>query len=181
MPPPSPRERPSPAESGLATEEQKVRPGARGTWVPSGWLPSKNRHRVTNESGTAIIYHRLSCLWAWEAFFMSKMQAFLSIFHSAACTRYARTLAEREVFFLPRKESAEAPPAADEARRFRGSAPVGGREQRTGTGWRNGDGRKKRMELFSQRERCELCETNKQIFFSNRRRKLYVSVQFCHP
>jgi len=55
------------------------------------------------------------------------------------------------VFFLPRKESAEAPPTADEARRFRGSAPVGGREQRTGTGWRNGDGRKTDLFLFADK------------------------------
>ena len=46
-------------------------------------------------------------------------------------------------------ESAEAPPVADEARRFRGSAPVGGREQRTGIGWRDGIGRKNDLISFA--------------------------------
>jgi hypothetical protein len=50
-------------------------------------------------------------------------------------------------------ESAEAPPVADEARRFRGSAPIGGREQRTGIGWRNGDGRKNDFILFAAVQR----------------------------
>ena len=65
------------------------------------------------------------------------------------CTRCARTLVRREVFFLPHMESAEAPPVADTARRFRGSAPVGGCGQRTPIGWRNGDGRKNKFHFLS--------------------------------
>ena len=38
---------------------------------------------------------------------------------------------------------------ADEARRFRVSAPVGGREQRTGIGWRNDIGRKNDLISFA--------------------------------
>ena len=37
------------------------------------------------------------------------------------------------------EETAEAPPVADEARRFRGSVPIGGREQRTGIGRHDGE------------------------------------------
>ena len=43
-------------------------------------------------------------------------------------TRFARTRVCREVFFVTRMESADALPVADEARRFRGSAPIGVRE-----------------------------------------------------
>ena len=77
-------------------------------------------------------------------------------------TRYARTLALCEVFSGAYMESAEAPPVADAARRFRGSAPIGGREQRTRIGWRNGDFFGKRISLYFAAER-----RNSTRFFDN--------------
>ena len=80
---------------------------------------------------------------------------------------YARTLAGREVFFLPHMESTEAPPVADEARCFRGSAPVGGRVSAREPVGATVTSRKNDLTLF-HREAVKLYE-----FFDNLKRVVF--------